>query len=133
MRPEGSTAAATHEGIGPLLAAALGVGGLAGWSAAHAQTPAVQPGDQPIQTEIVITATRPTDAVITAKVEHVLQEDPYVFGEHISVVTENGIVRLEGFVLDVTDMYRAVTLARRIAGRRRVVNDLELYQSNNYD
>jgi len=131
MPAEGCMAAAMNERMGPLLATALGVGALA--PAAHGQAPAGQPADQTVRTEVVITATRQTDTVITARVTQVLQDDPYVFGGHIGVVTENGIVRLEGMVLDVTDMYRAVMLARRIAGRRRVVNELELFQSNNYD
>jgi len=34
--------------------------------------------------------TRQADAALTAKVVTLLQDDPYVFGGHISVVTENG-------------------------------------------
>lgn len=130
---DGCTLAATHARIGPLLAAALGVGALAAALRAHAQPLAAQPGDQTVHAEIVITATRQSDTVIAAKVTQVLQDDPYVFGRHISVLSENGIVRLQGMVLDVTDMYRAVMRARRIAGRRRVINELELTQSSNYD
>ena len=37
----------------------------------------------------------------------------------------NGIVRLEGVVNDLGDLYRALRLARRIAGKGRVVNSLE--------
>jgi hypothetical protein len=76
--------------------------------------------------EVVITARKEADAALTARVLQVLQDDPYVFADHIEVVTENGVVRLEGIALDVTDMYRAVDLARRIAGKRRVVNEIEL-------
>jgi hypothetical protein len=76
--------------------------------------------------EVVVTARKEADAILTAKVEQALKDDPYVFAAHMNVVTENGVVRLEGIALDVTDMYRAVDLARRIAGKRRVVNEIEL-------
>ena len=65
-------------------------------------------------------------AALTARVLKVLQDDPYVFADHIEVVTENGIVRLQGIALDVNDLHQALALARRIAGRRHVVNEMEL-------
>jgi hypothetical protein len=41
-------------------------------------------------------------------------------------VTENGIVRLQGIALDYGDLQRTWLLARRVAGRRRVVNEIEV-------
>lgn len=68
---------------------------------------------------------RPADAVVTARVERALQEDTSLYDGHISVVTENGTVTLQGLVRDLGDYRRALILARRIAGRGRVVNKME--------
>ncbi len=54
-----------------------------------------------------------------------LRQDRYIFGDHVTVITENGVVRLEGIVSDLSDLYRIVRLARRIAGKGRVVNRIE--------
>jgi osmotically-inducible protein OsmY len=121
-----------QHGSGPVrskrlfLATALGMTALAVRPPALAQAASVHHGSEAPAPEVVITGTRQSDAVLTAKVEQALQDDPYVFAAHMSVVTENGVVRLEGIALDLTDMYRALDLARRIAGKRRVVNEIEL-------
>jgi osmotically-inducible protein OsmY len=119
-------AAARCDRSGSFLAAVLGMTALAARAPALAQAPTVQRGNEAPAQEVVILGTRQSDALLTAKVEQALQDDPYVFAAHISVVTEHGVVRLEGIALDVTDMYRALDLARRIAGKRRVVNEIEL-------
>jgi osmotically-inducible protein OsmY len=115
---------------GSLLAAALGVAAVAASPSAGAQAPAAAPRDQAPRAEVVVTATRLTDEALTAKVVEVLRDDPYIFADHMSVVTENGVVRLQGIVLDIGDLHRALMLARRIAGRRRVVSELELILSD---
>ena len=101
---------------------ALGGVALWAWTTALAQTP---PGEVPRQ-EVTVSASRLSDAVLTAKVEQALHDDPYIFANHMSVVTENGVVRLQGIALDVNDLHQALALARRIAGRRHVVNEMEL-------
>jgi osmotically-inducible protein OsmY len=111
---------------GPLLAAALGVAALMAGVSALAQGTPVRSRDEASRPEVVVTATRLTDEVLTAKVEQALRDDPYVFSDHMSVVTENGVVRLQGIALDVSDLLRALTLARRVAGKRRVVNEMEI-------
>jgi len=107
----------------PLLAASLGVAPLGSLSAAGAF--AAAPTGQ-IEDEVVVTAARESDAVLAAKVTAAVQQDPYVFGDHISVTVENGVVRLEGIVDDLSDLHRVLRLARRIAGKRSVANYLEL-------
>jgi osmotically-inducible protein OsmY len=81
------------------------------------------PGE--VKDEVVVTAARQSDAVLAAKVTAAVQQDPYIFGDHITVTVENGIVRLEGIVNDLGDLHRVLRLARRIAAKGRVVNDLE--------
>jgi len=108
------------------LAAAVGVTALSAWPLALARAPSVQQGNEPPRQEVVVTATRHADATVTAKVEQALHDDPYVFADHMSVVTDNGIVTLRGIAFDVGDLRRALMLARRVAGGRRVVNEVEL-------
>jgi hypothetical protein len=115
---EAQRAAVGHDRIGLLLAATLGVAVLAARPPALAQETA-----RPV---IVVTATREADAALTAEVEQVLQDDKYVFSDHISVETQNGIVTLRGIAMDLGDLHRALILARRVAGRRRVVNRIDL-------
>lgn len=68
--------------------------------------------------------------MLTAKVVQALKDDPYIFADHINVVTENGIVRLQGVATDVHDLQRALFLARRAAGKRRVLNEVEFIAQN---
>jgi osmotically-inducible protein OsmY len=107
---------------GPLLAEALGVAAVASLSAgtAFGASPAGE-----VKDEVVVTAARQSDAVIAAKVTAAVQQDRYIFGDHITVTAENGIVTLEGVVNDLGDLHRVLRLARRIAGKGRVVNSLE--------
>jgi len=79
-----------------------------------------------IKDEVVVTAARQSDTVIEAKVTAAVQQDPYIFGDHITVSVQNGVVKLEGIVNDLSDLHRVLRLARRVAGARSVVNNLEL-------
>jgi osmotically-inducible protein OsmY len=115
-------AGSRHCPRGPHLAATLGAALLVGPPPLVAQ--AISAGSK--LEEVVITARREADAALTARVLQVLQDDPYVFADHIEVVTENGIVRLQGIALDYGDLQRTLLLARRVAGRRRVVNEIEV-------
>lgn len=118
--------AVRHDPSGLLLAAALGLAALVARPLVLGQALAAQVRDEATQQEVIVTGTRQADAALTAKVVTVLQDDPYVYAGHISVVTENGIVTLQGVALDSSDLRRALMLASRVAGRRRVVNKIEL-------
>ena len=103
---------------------ALRVAALVGSAAASAEPAPSSPSAA--NPEVVITASREPDAVLVARVERAMQDDPYLFVNHISVSAEKGVVRLEGFVGDPFDMLQLVRLARRIAGKRRVINEIEV-------
>ncbi len=111
---------------GLLLATALGAAALWAWTRPIAQTPPAAQREEGPRSEVTITASRQTDAALTAKVEQALHDDPYIFADHLSVVTENGVVRLKGVAVDLSDLRQALALARRIAGRRRVINEIDL-------
>jgi osmotically-inducible protein OsmY len=110
---------------GPLLATMLGAAVLAVFAPAWGQTASSKRPEERTP-EVVISATRASDEAITARVVQTMHDDPYLFADHVTVVTEGGVVRLQGVVTDLTDLYRAMYLARKIAGSRRVRNEIEL-------
>jgi osmotically-inducible protein OsmY len=86
--------------------------------------------DKQVRDEVVVSAQRPSDTQITQKVLAALHQDPYIFADHVTVRTENGVVRLEGVMSDLHDLLRVLRLARRIAGKGRVVNKIEYVPSD---
>jgi osmotically-inducible protein OsmY len=112
--------------MGPLLAGTLGV-------AALGAAPFARAADSQKDTheEVVITAGRQSDALVTEEVVTALRQDPFIFSDHVTVTTENGVVRLEGIVTDLVDLHRILRLARRIAGKGgRVENRMEFIQQD---
>ena len=79
---------------------------------------------------IVVTAKKQeapkTDEEVTRQVEAALRADPYVFDEHVRITTKDGVVTLSGFVLDVWDVYSLKRIVRKMAGVKRVVDQLNL-------
>ena len=71
--------------------------------------------------EVVVQAKRLADEQVTLRVQTTLEADPWIFSEHITVWTENGVVHLEGIVGDTSEWFRVMSLARKIPGARRVV------------
>jgi len=49
-----------------------------------------------MQKEIVVTAQSLSDAAMTSRVAAAIQSNPYIYAEHVTVATENGVVRSEG-------------------------------------
>jgi hypothetical protein len=80
--------------------------------------------------EVVINASRTSDEQISRQVQETLTADPWIFAEHITVTTQNGVVRLEGIVGDTGELFRVLRLARKIPGARRVVNELEMMHND---
>lgn len=106
---------------GPLLAGTLGVAAADLWP-----TRAVcAPPPQAMQQEIVVTATRQSDAALTATINAAMQHDPYIFSDHVSVTTENGVVRITGVVRELSDLLAILQIARRSAGKGHVVDEIE--------
>jgi BON domain-containing protein len=106
--------------MGPLLAGMLGVAAFGRLSSMALAAPLK--GDLH---EIVVTAVRQSDAAMTAEVTAALKQNPYIFSDHVTVTTVNGVVRLGGVVRDLPDLFQILRLARRLAGRGRVVNEIE--------
>jgi hypothetical protein len=116
-------AAARTDRMGLLLAMALGAAVLAGRPPALAQAPQFEEPGVP-RPEVVITAQ--ADAAVAARVAQVLENDPFVDAGHISIETRDGVVILRGIAMDLGDLNRMLRLARRVAGKSRIVNQIDL-------
>jgi osmotically-inducible protein OsmY len=70
------------------------------------------------------------DAQVTSQVREVLRDDPWLYAEHITVTTQNGVVTVEGIVGDTGERFRILRLCRKIPGVRRVVDAMELFNND---
>lgn len=66
-----------------------------------------------------------SDEQVTQAVTESIAEDPWILSEHVTVYTRDGVVYIEGVVTDEWDLYHILDHARKIAGRRKIVNDLD--------
>ena len=80
--------------------------------------------------EVIVRASRLADEQITQEAEAAIANDPYIFGDHITVTTRNGVVRVEGIIQDTGEWFRILRLCRKIPGARRVVSELEMLHSD---
>jgi osmotically-inducible protein OsmY len=126
MPDPASSPAADREPLSAVLALALGLFAATVWLSATALAAPGPSPQEPVREEVVVSAARAADAVLTAKVEKVIRDDPYIFADHVTVTVENGVVTVEGTVFDVQDLRRVLRLARRVAGKHRVINRVEL-------
>lgn len=106
---------------GPLLAGTLGVVlvGLGPVEALYASPNAET------QKEIVVTAPRLSDEYLAAAVTAALQQDPYIFSDHVQVSVKGGVVKVQGVVRDLSELFAILRHARQIAGNGRVVDEIE--------
>ena len=86
--------------------------------------------DTPLPEVIIAAKRQAADEQVTRQVEQTLTKDPWIFADHISITTQNGVVRLEGIVGDTGEMFRIMRLCRKIPGARRVVNGLEIMHND---
>lgn len=93
------------------LLAALALGQLAGCAMSGSVGPTVQAVD---------------DATITAGVKAAIVRDPGLEVTEIDVGTEQGVVKLSGFVSSADSVAAAASVARTVKGVRSVRNDLRL-------
>ena len=80
---------------------------------------------------VIISEKKPpnglSDPDVTRRVEMALDSDPYVYVEHVAVTTADGVVTLHGLVGDEWDLRRAIHDSSRVAGVKRVVDELEIW------
>jgi hypothetical protein len=80
---------------------------------------------------VLVTAKRRPETVpdeqLKMQAETALHDDPYFYDEHVTVTVKNGVVHLQGIVFDDGDAQAArLIVKRKVAGARRVVNELEI-------
>ncbi len=110
--------------MGPLLTA-LGVALFGSVSAAMVAAAAKGDSNDGPLSEVVISAATQSDTEMTAKVLAAIRGDPFLFSDHVSVVTENGVVRLEGVVTDVAELQAILRVVRRSARGARIVDQID--------
>jgi osmotically-inducible protein OsmY len=55
-----------------------------------------------------------------------MKSDRYFYDYHVAVTTTNGVVVLRGLVYDDWDVRAAIRISKRVAGVKRVINQLEI-------
>ena len=66
------------------------------------------------------------DEVVIERVQMALHSDKYFYDGHVTVIVKNGVAYLEGIVFDESDLRLARLITRKVAGVKRVVNELEI-------
>jgi osmotically-inducible protein OsmY len=67
-----------------------------------------------------------SDGELEKRVKVALHADPYFYDEHVTVSVEEGAVVLRGFVYSDRDLQDAIRIASKVAGDRRVVDNLSI-------
>ena len=78
--------------------------------------------------EITVTARKvsKTDEEVQEQVETALHSDRYIFSEHVTIKSKNGVVTLSGIAVDYWDVIAMKRLVRRMPGVKKVVDDLDV-------
>jgi len=80
--------------------------------------------------QVVITGAKResvSDAELRHRVETTLASNPYLDASRVTVTSKDGVVTLQGLIGDDWDLMRAIRLADRIPGARRVINELDTF------
>lgn len=101
-------------------------------AATAAPTPGVGAGGFPLLSlkEIVVTGRKDAqsgaDEELAKKVQTAMESDRYFYDYHVTASTKNGVVILRGLVFDDWDVRSAIRISKRVAGVKRVINQLEI-------
>ena len=84
----------------------------------------------PLGTALLILcgAASAADGDIAQRVTAALQSDPYLYSEHITVTSKDGVVTLHGSVGDEWDLRDAIEVSSHVEGVKDVVDDLQIWQ-----
>lgn len=105
--------------LGPRAGFALLFVALLGTAGSGAAQDAARRTEAPTE-EVVVRATRLVDEQITQQAQKAISDDPWIYSEHITVTTHNGVIRVEGFVQDTWEWFRILDLCRKIRAARRI-------------
>ena len=80
--------------------------------------------------EIVVTGKKDPQAAadeeLAKQVQTAMASDRYFYDYHVTATTKNGVVFLRGLVFDEWDARTALRITKRVAGVKRVINQLEI-------
>jgi osmotically-inducible protein OsmY len=78
--------------------------------------------------EITVTARKvsKTDEEVTQQVETALHSDRYIFSDHVTIKSKNGVVTLSGIAVDYWDVIAMKRLVRRMPGVKKVVDNIDI-------
>jgi osmotically-inducible protein OsmY len=68
-----------------------------------------------------------SDQPIDRRVMAALQAAPYLYAEHITVTSKDGVITLHGMVGSPWDLREAIRISSRVDGVHAVVDDLEIW------
>jgi osmotically-inducible protein OsmY len=78
---------------------------------------------------VTVTADRlhkAADEQLAVDVKTALRSDPIVDDNHVTITVKNGVVIMQGFVLDAWDLLALRRVAKKVPGVKKIVNDVEL-------
>ena len=106
--------------IGAVSAAVLG------FSATPIAAQQAPPASRDVLQEITVTARKvsKTDAEVQEQVETALHSDRYIFSDHVTITSRNGVITLRGIATDYWDVIAMKRLVRRMPGVKKVVDDI---------
>ena len=106
--------------IGAVSAAVLG------FSATPIAAQQAPPASRDVLQEITVTARKvsKTDAEVQEQVETALRSDRYIFSDHVTITSRNGVITLRGIATDYWDVIAMKRLVRRMPGVKKVVDDI---------
>jgi osmotically-inducible protein OsmY len=68
-----------------------------------------------------------SDQELDKRVEAALERAPYLYAQHITVTSRDGIVTLGGMVENPSDLRDALKISGRVDGVKDLVDDLEIW------
>ena len=68
------------------------------------------------------------DQEVNKRVEAALDQAPYLYAQHVTATTRDGIVTLQGMVGSASDLQDALRITSRVNGVKDVVDELEIWQ-----
>ncbi|SPE20748.1 exported hypothetical protein [Burkholderiales bacterium] len=106
--------------------------GLASWATPASADEEGAPAVAPLE-PITVTARKSSETVadeeLRQQVQTALHSDPYFFDAHVTVTVHDGVVTLEGMVLDFWDLRDAIRISHKVEGVKGVNDELELHIS----
>jgi osmotically-inducible protein OsmY len=112
-----------HACLGAVVCGLIGVA-----TRASAQNAPAPTASRPVSIAASTTqgADRIADEKLRKQVRAALHADPYFYDRHLTVSIEDGVVVLRGFVFSDWDLRRALSIARKAAGDKTVVDYLSI-------